>query len=74
MLVHPTTTDTPLRRQSSQLLSRILDVSSPAEAHFDTIWTFTRKRKHRDLDSDDEDNLLETESRIWEEEERADRP
>jgi hypothetical protein len=61
MLVHPETTDTTLRRQSSQLLSRVLDVSSPTEARFDQVWSFSRKRKHRDeeRDSDDEMGVLD---------------
>jgi hypothetical protein len=64
MLVHPSTTNTPLRRQSSHLLSRVLDVASPREAKFDLVWTFGRKRKRRteDSDSDDVPNELEQES------------
>jgi hypothetical protein len=57
MLVHPDTTDTPLRRQSSQLLSRVLDVSSPAHARFDQVWSFSRKRKRRDEDRDSDDEM-----------------
>lgn len=64
MLVHPSTTKTPLRRQSSHLLSRVLDVASPRKAKFDQVWTFERKRKRRaeDSDSDDVPNELEEES------------
>ena len=57
MLVHPSTTDTPLRRQSAHLLSRVLDVASPRAAKFDQVWTFARKRKRRGDDSDSEDDL-----------------
>jgi hypothetical protein len=64
MLVHPSTTDTPLRRQCAQLLSRVLDVASPRAAKLDAVWRFTRKRKRRGDTSDDEEDLteLETES------------
>ena len=64
MLVHPNTTNTPLRTQSSQLLSRILDVAAPRVAKFDEVWTFTRKRKRRKTEDtdDEEENELEAES------------
>jgi hypothetical protein len=65
-LVHPTTTNTPLRHQASQLLSRILDVASPREAKFNNTWTFARlKRKRGSENGDDSDSDLcglETES------------
>lgn len=62
MLVHPSTTNTPLRYQASQLLSRVLDVSSPVDAQLDSVWTFSRKRKRRDEESDDDVGILEQES------------
>jgi hypothetical protein len=64
MLVHPSTTNTPIRRQASHLLSRVLDVASPRAAKFDAVWTFARKRKRRTEDSDSEDDfiILEQES------------
>ena len=64
-LVHPKTTDTPLRRESSHLLSRILDIASPRTAKFDQVWKFQRKRKRRSEESDSEDDyggILEEES------------
>ena len=64
-LVHPRTTDTPLRRESSHLLSRILDIASPRTAKFDQVWKFQRKRKRRSEESDSEDDyggILEEES------------
>jgi len=57
MLVHPTTTDTPLRIQASQILTRVLDVACPRDAKMDKVWTFTRKRKQRGDDSDEEVEL-----------------
>jgi hypothetical protein len=63
MLVHPSTTNTPLRVQSAQLLSRVLDVASPRAARFDTVFDFSLKRKRRGGDSDDGDSdLCELES------------
>jgi hypothetical protein len=66
MLVHPSTTDTPVRIEASHLLSRILDIASPREAKFDEVWTFSRKRKRISEDPDDiaEDNELVTESLV----------
>lgn len=64
-LVHPTTTNTPLRHQASQILSRILEVASPREAKFDKTWTFSRKRKRGSESGDESDSDLcdlETES------------
>jgi hypothetical protein len=61
MLVHPSTTNTPLRVQSAQLLSRVLDVASPAAAGFETIFDFSPKRKRSD-DSHADLCELETES------------
>ena len=62
MLVHPSTADAPLRGQTSQLLSRVLDVASPRTAKLDIVWTFGRKRKRRsDDDSDDEEEPCELE-------------
>ena len=64
MLVHPSTTATPLRRQCAHLLSRVLDVASPRAAKLDKVWSFSRKRKRKTDTSDDEEDLteLETES------------
>jgi hypothetical protein len=64
MLVHPSTTNTPLHRQSSDFLSRILDVASPRAAKFHEIWTFARRRKRRleDLEDEEEPHELEKES------------
>lgn len=62
MLVHPETTDTPLRRQCAQLLSRVLDVASPRAVKLDEVWTFTRKRKRRADTSDEEEDLIELEA------------
>jgi hypothetical protein len=75
MLVHPSTTNTPLRVQSAQLLSRVLDVASPRTARFDTVFTFSPKRKRRGGDSDDGDSdlcelesesLFSTTKKFWE--------
>jgi len=65
MLVHPSTTNTPSRREASHLLSRVLDVTSPQFAKFDQVWEFGRKRKRRENYDDDEDessNILIEES------------
>jgi hypothetical protein len=67
MLVHPSTINTPSRRASAALLSRILDVSPPRTAKFPQVFTLTsrrRKRRADDLDSDSkwEDFTLERES------------
>ena len=61
MLVHPSTTNTPLRVQSAQFLSRVLDVASPRAAGFDTVFDFSNKRKRSD-DGDSDLCELETES------------
>ena len=56
LLVHPSTTNTPLRKEASQFLSRVLDVASPRTAKFHEVWTFQRKRKRRSEESDSEDD------------------
>lgn len=64
-LVHPRTTGTPVRRESSHLLSRILDIASPRTAKFDQVWKFQRNRKRRSEGSDSEDDyggILDEES------------
>ena len=62
MLVHPSTTGTPVHRQAFHLLSRILDLGEPKTSNIDLIWTFTtRKRKRRSEGSDDEEDSHELE-------------
>jgi hypothetical protein len=62
MLVHPSTTNTPFRKQASQLLSRVLDVVTPREAKFDQVFQDSRKRKRREFeDEDDEEDEEECE-------------
>jgi len=63
MLVHPSTTNTPFRRQASHLLSRVLDVAAPRAAKFDQVFTFTRKRKRgKASDESDEEEPCELEN------------
>lgn len=60
MLVHPSTTNTPFRKQAAQLLSRILQVVSPRDAKFDEVFQVpSQKRKRRSSsleDGDDEED------------------
>ena len=64
MLVHPSTTNTPFRRQASHLLSRVLDVAAPRAAKFDQVFVFTRKRKRGKAsdESDEEEEPCELEN------------
>jgi len=64
MLVHPSTTNTPARREASNFLSRVLDVASPRAAKLDQVWEFGRKRKRREgsYDEDETLNVLSDES------------
>ena len=72
MLVHPSTTNTPLRVEASHLLSKVLDVALPTEAKLDQIWTFRYGKRKRDDDPDEdryveleEDSLFSKSESIW---------
>src|SRR5271170_2560638 len=56
MLVHPSTTNTPYRKQASQLLSRVLDVVTPREAKFDQVFQVSRKWNRRYVDEDEDED------------------
>lgn len=72
MLVHPSTTNTPARREALHLLSRVLDITSPRGAKMHTVWTFGRKRKRRDEDDEEEvsnelinESLFNVTENVW---------
>ena len=58
MLVHPSTTNTFARQQSSHYLSRVLDVAAPRAAKFDVAFTTLRKRERSEDDSFDQANIM----------------
>jgi hypothetical protein len=64
MLVHPSTTNTPFRKQASQLLSRVLDVVTPREAKFDKVFQDSRKRKRREFEDEDDEDKDEEECEL----------
>src|SRR5579859_1591922 len=45
ILVHPSITNTSICTQASQLLTRVLEVTTPFTAKFDQVWNFSLNRK-----------------------------
>jgi len=58
MLVHPSTTNTLARRQSSHYLSRVLDVAAPRAAKFDVAFKALGERNRSEDDSFDQANII----------------
>jgi len=58
MLVHPSTTNTVARQQSSHYLSRVLDVAAPRAAKFDVALTALGQRDRNEDDSFDQANII----------------